>query len=267
MSRLTQFMDMRGGRVLITGATGHLGEVFAETFAELGADLVLVDRPGSAFDDLQERVSDKWHVNVVSVACDMEFEEERVTMIERVKRDSLSLSCLVNNAAFGGTSNLQGWTTPFEEQTLESWRRALEVNLSAIFHLCQAFTPELRASKNGNIINIGSIYGEFGPDWSLYGGTEMGNPAAYSASKGGLIQLTRWLATTLAPDVRVNAISPGGVFRGQPEQFVDRYVSKTPMGRMATEDDLRGAVAYLATRLSSYVTGQTLRVDGGWSIW
>jgi NAD(P)-dependent dehydrogenase (short-subunit alcohol dehydrogenase family) len=95
----------------------------------------------------------------------------------------------------------------------------------------------------------------------------MGNPAAYAASKGGLLQLTRWLSTTLAPSVRVNAIAPGGIFRDQPEEFVNRYSSKVPMGRMATEDDLRGTLAYLASNLSAYVTGQVLFVDGGWGIW
>jgi NAD(P)-dependent dehydrogenase (short-subunit alcohol dehydrogenase family) len=95
----------------------------------------------------------------------------------------------------------------------------------------------------------------------------MGNPAAYAASKGGLIQLSRWLATTLAPSIRVNCISPGGVLRDQPEIFVKRYEAHTPLGRMATEDDLRGAIAYLATDLSAYCTGHDLVVDGGWSAW
>ena len=117
------------------------------------------------------------------------------------------------------------------------------------------------------MINISSIYGQWGPDLSLYEGTKMANPAAYSASKGGLDQLTRWLACTLAPDIRVNAISPGGVARGQPISFVERYNARTPLGRMATEDDFRGAVAYLASDLSAYVSGQILSVDGGWGIW
>ena len=95
----------------------------------------------------------------------------------------------------------------------------------------------------------------------------MASPAAYGASKGGLIQFTRWLATTLAPEVRVNAISPGGVARGQPDSFVSRYEARTPLRRMATEDDFRGAVAYLATDMSAFVTGQVLAVDGGWGVW
>jgi len=94
----------------------------------------------------------------------------------------------------------------------------------------------------------------------------MGNPSAYSSSKGGLIQLTRWLSTTVAPEVRVNAISPGGVWRNQPKEFTDRYISKTPLKRMATEDDLKGAIIFLASDLSAYMTGQNLVVDGGWSV-
>jgi NAD(P)-dependent dehydrogenase (short-subunit alcohol dehydrogenase family) len=267
MTTLSQLMDMRGNRVLITGATGYLGKVMAETLAEVGADLILVDRPDSNFIELESRLINNWHVKADFLACDLEFENERNAMIATVKSDGLGLSCLINNAAFVGSSNLQGWASPFEEQTIDTWRRAFEVNLTAAFHLSQSFAPELRASTNGNIINIASIYGELGPDWGLYEGTAMGNPAAYSASKGGLLQLTRWLSTTMAPDVRVNAISPGGVYRSQPAQFVERYVGKTPLGRMATEDDFRGAIAYFASAMSSYVTGQTLRVDGGWGVW
>jgi NAD(P)-dependent dehydrogenase (short-subunit alcohol dehydrogenase family) len=267
MTALFQLMDMRGRRALITGATGFLGQVMAETLAEVGADLILVDRPGSNFLELENRLISTWNVKAISLACDLETEKDRDSMVANVKSDGFGLGCLVNNAAFVGSSNLQGWVAPFEEQTIETWRRAFEVNLTAAFHLSQSFAPELRASTDGNIINIASIYGEYGPDWGLYEGTAMGNPAAYSASKGGLLQLTRWLATTMAPHVRVNAISPGGVFRSQPEQFVDRYVAKTPLGRMASEDDFRGAVAYLATAMSRYVTGQTLRVDGGFGVW
>ena len=106
-----------------------------------------------------------------------------------------------------------------------------------------------------------------GPDMRLYENTPVGNPAAYAASKGGLLQLTRWLATVLAPDVRVNAITPGGVWRDQPTEFYERYVGSTPLRRMATEEDLKGAVAYLASDLSAYVTGHNLVVDGGWTAW
>jgi NAD(P)-dependent dehydrogenase (short-subunit alcohol dehydrogenase family) len=188
-------------------------------------------------------------------------------LINWIKSDGQGLNILINNAAFVGTSDLKGWAVPFEQQTVETWRRALEVNLTAIFDLCQGLTPLLKEAKGANIINIASIYGIYGPDWSLYEDTSMSNPAAYGASKGGLIQLSRWLATTVAPDIRVNAISPGGVLRNQPEVFVKRYEAKTPLGRMATEDDFRGTVAHLASDLSKYVTGQNFSVDGGWGAW
>lgn len=267
MTTLKDLMNLKGRRALITGAGGGLGRVMADTLAELCADLVLVDRPGMTLEDLEQDLRGKWSIQTRALQCDLEIEAQRDEMIEAVKDDGQGLNILINNAAFVGAADLQGWVGPFEDQTVATWRRALEVNLTAAFHLCQAFIPELRNGNGGNIINIGSIYGELGPDWRLYEGTSMGNPAAYAASKGGLIQLTRWLATTIAPDVRVNAISPGGVFRKQPEVFVDRYVDRTPLGRMASEDDFRGAIAFLASDLSCYVTGQVLRVDGGWGGW
>jgi NAD(P)-dependent dehydrogenase (short-subunit alcohol dehydrogenase family) len=258
---------MRGRRVLITGGTGHLGRVMAETLAELGASIILLDRPGSDFSAIEDHLSKTWDAECLSIHCDLESEEDRKCALDKIKSDGKGLNCLINNAAFGGTTKLEGWVTPFEQQSHQAWRRAIEVNLTAPFHLSQALTPDLRAATGANIINITSIYGELGPDWRLYEGTSMGNPAAYGASKGGLGQLTRWLATTLAPDIRVNAISPGGVFRNQSPSFVERYVTKTPLGRMATEEDFRGVVAYLASDMSEYVTGQVLQVDGGWGSW
>jgi len=267
MTTLKEMSDMSDRRVLITGGAGHLGRIMAETLAELGASIILLDRPGAHFGSIKSDLMDQWKASCLCIECDLESEEERNYAIQEIESDGKELNCLINNAAFGGTTALEGWVTPFESQSLATWRRALEVNLTAPFHFSQAFAPKLRAAKGGNIINITSIYGELGPDWRLYEGTEMGNPGAYGASKGGLVQLTRWLATTLAPEIRVNAISPGGVFRNQPEAFCERYVSKTPLNRMATEDDFRGVFAYLASDQSSYVSGQVISVDGGWGVW
>lgn len=267
MTTFKELSDMSGRRVLITGGAGHLGRIMAETLAELGAFIVLLDRPGARFGSIQSDLMHQWKASCLCIECDLESEEDRNSAIQEIKSDGIGLNCLINNAAFGGTTALEGWVTSFETQSLETWRRALEVNLTAPFHFSQAFAPELKVAKGGNIINITSIYGEHGPDWRLYEGTEMGNPAAYAASKGGLVQLTRWLATTLAPEIRVNAISPGGIFRNQPKVFFERYVSKTPLNRMATEDDFRGVFAYLASDQSNYVSGQVISVDGGWGVW
>ncbi len=267
MSTIARLMNMRGRRALITGAAGKIGRVMTETLAELGADLVLVDRAAADYGSLLAELESRFGVKIVTVVCDLEQQGEREQLIAQIMSGAAGLDVLINNAAFVGTSGLQGWVTGFEEQSVETWRRALEVNLTAAFDLIKGLVPLLRKIGQGSIINVGSIYATLGPDYSLYEDTAMGNPAAYAASKGGLMQLTRWLSTTLAPDIRVNAISPGGVFRNQPEVFVKRYETRTPLRRMATEEDFAGAVAYLASDLSAYVTGINLKVDGGWAAW
>jgi NAD(P)-dependent dehydrogenase (short-subunit alcohol dehydrogenase family) len=267
MTSIRSLQNLRGRRVILTGAAGRLGLVMAQTLAELGADLILVDMPDTDFSEIEKELFDRWGVNVESYGCDLELEDERAHLGDTVKSNYQSLNCLINNAAFVGSKDLSGWAEPFEDQSVSTWRRAFEVNLTSAFHLSQIFTPLLRAGTGGNILNITSIYGEYGPDWRMYEGSSMGNPAAYGTSKGGLAQLTRWLSTTLAPDIRVNAISPGGILRNQDEKFIERYEARTPMQRMATEDDFRGAVAFLTSDMSSYVTGQILRVDGGWGVW
>jgi NAD(P)-dependent dehydrogenase (short-subunit alcohol dehydrogenase family) len=173
----------------------------------------------------------------------------------------------VHCAALVGQDELPGWNTPFAEQTVEAWDAALRVNLTSAFVLVHEAREALAGSGHGSVILFGSIYGLVGPDPALYEGTQLANPVAYGASKGALLQLVRYLATTLAPRVRVNAISPGGVERGQPDAFRRRYEARTPLGRMATEEDVKGAVAFLASDLSAYVTGQNLVVDGGWTAW
>ena len=267
MMNVSKLMSLKDRRALITGANGHIGRVIALTLAELGADLILVDRPGSDYKKLINEITKSYKVDVQTYSCDLGIENDRKKLISTLSTEGIPLSILVNNAAFVGDTNLDGWVTSFEQQSVDTWRNAMEVNLTAVFSLVQGLCPLLKNSKGANIINIGSTYGKWGPDHRLYEGTSMGNPAAYAASKGGLIQLTRWLATTLASGIRVNTISPGGVFRNQPDVFVKRYNERTPLGRMATEDDFRGAIAYLASDLSSYVTGQNLAVDGGWGIW
>lgn len=267
MTTIKKLINLQGRRAIITGAAGGLGKVMADTLAEIGADLVLVDRPGADMESLADAIANQWGVTAEYFYCDLEQQSQRSDLIKWLNNSGKPLNILINNAAFVGTSELQGWGVPFEEQTVDTWRRALEVNLTAVFDLCQGLAPLLKEAEGANIINIASIYGMYGPDWSLYEGTSMSNPAAYGASKGGLLQFTRWLATTIKPNVRVNAISPGGIYRNQPKEFLSRYEARTPLGRMATEDDFRGAIAYLASDLSKYVTGQNLAVDGGWGVW
>lgn len=261
MSRIADLLRLDGRVALITGGAGHLGRAMTAALVELGAKVALVDRDPAATEAAASALG------ATGYALDLADDAAVRALPTTVQGRLGGLDILINNAAFVGTSTLQGWAVPFAEQSVETWRQCLDVNLTAAFALTQAAAPLLAASGRGSVINVASIYGVVGPDNGLYAGTSMGNPAAYAASKGGLIQLTRWLATTLAPKIRVNALTPGGIARGQPQAFVERYVTRTPLGRMATEADMIGAVVYLASDLSAYVTGQNMIVDGGWTAW
>lgn len=266
MKKIKSLLSLGGRTALITGATGHLGSIFCETLAELGADLILVDRHRDKLILKRNQLVANYYVNVEIYDVDLECENERVNLIQNILSKHTYLNVLINNAAFVGASDLDGWNEPFEKQSLVSWRRALEVNVTAPFHISQALSSIMKKSMGANIVNISSIYGSIAPDWSLYDGVDMSNPAAYAVSKAGLEQLTRWLSTTLSPDIRVNAISPGGIYRAQPDLFVERYINKVPLKRMASENDFVGVIAYLTTDMSRYVTGQVLSVDGGWGV-
>jgi NAD(P)-dependent dehydrogenase (short-subunit alcohol dehydrogenase family) len=263
VNRVHELLRLDGRVVLITGGAGHLGQALATALGELGATVALSDRDPIATEAAAAAIGR------TAVAFPAELTDDvAVGALPAAVQERLgSLDVLINNAAFVGSARRSGWAVPLADQSIDVWREALEVNLTAAFVLTQAAAPLLAASGHGSIVNIASIYGLVGPDHGLYADTDMGNPAAYAAAKGGLLQLTRWSATTLAPTVRVNAVTPGGILRDQPDAFVSRYVARTPLQRMATEDDMIGAVAYLASDLSAYVTGQNLVVDGGWTAW
>jgi NAD(P)-dependent dehydrogenase (short-subunit alcohol dehydrogenase family) len=254
MRSLSDLRDLSGRRALVAGGAGHLGRAACDALAELGATVAVID------------VQESGHAGV-ALACDLTDEAATRAAVGEIEARLGGLDVLVHCAALVGSSELAGWAVPLERQTVAAWRRALDVNLTSAFVLAQESAPALRRSGHGSVILFGSIYGLGGPDQSLYEGTAMETPAAYSASKGGLLQLMRHLATVLAPEIRVNAISPGGVERAQPESFRERYRAHTPLRRMATEEDVKGAVAYLASDLSAYVTGHNVVVDGGFTAW
>ena len=260
-------MDLQGRVALVTGGAGHIGRAICEALAELGADIAVLDIDGEVCEEAALRLHTSFGVKTMPMVIDLSQDQMLRSVPHVILERFDRLDILVNSAALVGTSKLKGWAVPLAEQDVDTWRLALEVNLTAAFVLVQACAEALAVSGRGAVINIGSIYGMVGPDMRLYKSGVLGNPAAYAASKGGLLQLTRWLATVLAPDIRVNAITPGGIWREQPEIFCERYKNRTPLQRMATEEDLKGAVAYLASDLSSYVTGHNLVVDGGWTAW
>ncbi len=267
MKSINRLMDLQGRVALVTGGAGHIGSAICDALAEMGANIVVIDINKELCETKKGQIIDEFNVEALSIVIDLTNEQELRKIPDRVLKQLHSIDILVNCAALVGTSSLKGWGVEFKEQNSDTWRLALEVNLTVPFILTQACSDALIRSQHGSVINIGSIYGLLGPDMQIYEGTSMGNPAAYAASKGGLMQLTRWLATILAPKVRVNSITLGGVSRGQPESFYSKYVKKTPLQRMASEEDIKGAAVYLASDLSSFVTGQNLVVDGGYTVW
>jgi NAD(P)-dependent dehydrogenase (short-subunit alcohol dehydrogenase family) len=256
-------MDISGRVALVVGGAGHIGSVACQTLAELGADVAVADLPTADGDALAARLAAQYGVEATSLTANLELEDQARALPEQTVEALGQLDILVHCAALVGTTELPGWAVPFENQRADTWRRAMEVNLTSAFVVCQAAEPYLRKARHGSIILVSSVYCLVGPDLSLYEGTSMYSPAAYFASKGGLLQLARWLASVLAPRTRVNVVSPGGIRRGQTSAFIDRYEAKTPLGRLGREDDLVGAFAYLGSDLSAYVTGQNVVVDGG----
>lgn len=263
MVRERGIFSLSGKRVVVTGGSGHLGKSIVGALLSDDAIVYAVDlREQVLLESFGSQVEQE---RLFLLSCDLEVETERTLLVSRINKLTASIDGIVHCAALVGTSQLQGWAVPFESQSSVTFRRAIEVNLVAPFHLTQLLAPLLREAGNASVVGIGSVYGSVGPDWSLYDGLEMSNPAAYGSSKAGLRQLVNWLATTLAPSVRVNLISPGGIYRGQTEEFLARYLRKTPLGRMASEEDIIGAVLFFLSDASSYITGQNLLVDGGFT--
>ncbi len=267
MKHVNELMNIKNRVAVVTGGAGHIGSAICDALAESGADIVIIDCNTELCSKKCVQLNHDYDVQALPLVMDLADEKKLRKVPEKILKQFNSIDILVNCAALVGTSSLKGWGVEFVEQDVDTWRLALEINLTAPFILTQACSEALIKSQHGSVINIGSIYGINGPDMQIYEGTTMGNPAAYAASKGGLVQLTRWLATVLAPHVRANTITLGGVYRSQPEKFHSKYVKKTPMQRMATEEDIKGAALFLASDLSAYVTGQNLVVDGGFTVW
>ena len=259
---LHDFGSLAGRTVLITGGSGHIGSSVAAACLELGARVATADVSGMPdLGDLAGSADFRHHV------VDLGNPAASADVVDIVLEDFGRLDVVVSAASWMGTDTTDGWNVPYPEQDESLWPEVLSVALTANFALVKRAAPALAALGCGSVVFICSHYGFCGPRPSLYPETGINNIAGYAASKGGLIQLARWLSTTMAPEVRVNALSPGGIFRDQDARFVQRYESETPLGRMGTEDDMVGPILFLASDLSRYMTGHNLVVDGGFSVW
>jgi len=250
--------------IIVTGACGLLGWEICKALAELHARIVLADIDIMAAEKLEEELRDVYRASVTAFPLDISSEDSVNKLVDELSKQTISVDGLVNNAY----PRNEAYGTIFENITMDSWRENIDMHLNGYFNVSQKIARIMMQQRQGNIVNIASIYGMLGPDFSIYEGTTMTMPAEYAAIKGAIINFTRYLATYLASyNIRVNCLSPGGIFNEQPASFVEKYKQRTPMGRMGNPEDIAGGVLFLLSNLSSYVTGQNLVIDGGWSAW
>lgn len=254
-----ELFSLAGKVAVVTGGTGKkFGAEAVVALAELGAAVVITSRSAEKAEASAAEYRSRG-LDVKGMALDMGSEDAIRAFAADLQSRTGRLDVLVNSASTNFIGDVE--TTPLAE-----WNRVIGINLTATMLVSRAFAPALRACR-GAIINISSIYGLVSPDPAIYGDSGLNSPLVYGVSKAAVLQMTKYLACHWAPEIRVNAITPGGFFANQDPAFVEKYVQKTPLRRMAGTNDLKGAVAYLASSASQWTTGQNIIVDGGFTAW
>ena len=277
MTTIQEKFDLTGRVAIVTGGPGLLGKEFCRTLAEAGAAVVVADLDAAAAEQV---AADLTQAGFRAAAAPTDVTDPASTrqMVQTALDRFGRLDILVNSAALDPKFDPQALadrSTPlgaFEDYPLDAWKAALEVNLTGMFLCCQAAVqPMLAQGKKGSIINICSTYGLVAPDQRIYqrdGKQTSFKPVYYSVTKAGVLGLTRYLSTYYAgTDLRCNALTPGGVFNNHDEVFLKAYTARAVMGRMARKDEMNGALLFLASDASSYMTGGNVIVDGGWTAW
>lgn len=272
-STFRDLFDLRGRVAIVTGGLGILGQRFCQALAEYGAHVVVADLDGEVAERYASELSRDTGVTCMGGSCDVSNEDSVEMLVASTLERFGAIDILHNNAA-SKSDDLEAFFAPVEEYSLTEWRKIMAVNLDGVFLVSRCVGRHMIGQgRGGSIIHTGSIYGELGSDPRIYAGSEymgvrINTPPVYAASKAGVAGLARYLATNWAEHgVRVNTLVPGGVQSGQNAEFVAHYAQRVPLGRMGSPEDLVGALLYLASDASRYVTGQCLFVDGGLSAW
>lgn len=265
--------DLTGKVAVVTGGAGILGRHFCAGLAESGAAVAVVDLQAESAGTLAKELGERYHIKALGIGCDVSSPESVKKMVDRVVCEWGGIDILHNNAA-GKSDDLDAFFAPFEEYSLDQWRKIMSVNIDGMFLTAQAVGKQMVArGRGGSIIQTASIYGVMAPDHRIYEGSfyldrRINTPAVYTASKAAVVGLTKHLATYWADKgIRVNTLTPGGTESGQNDEFKGRYANRVPMNRMAQAHEMVGALLYLASDASSYVTGQNIIVDGGLNAW
>ena len=274
MPDLPNMFNLNGRSAVVTGGAGLLGKQFCQTLAAAGASVAVVDIDADSAEQAVEEIA-RHGGRAVAIPTDITHPESVTEMVSRTLETFGRLDILVNSAALDpkfdpDSIGAQG-ANAFENFPLEGWQQALDVNLTGMFLCSQAGVAPMLEQGQGVIVNLCSMYGLVGPDQRLYqreGQPPQYKPVTYSVTKAGVLGMTQYLATYYGQkNIRVNALTPGGVFNQHDAAFVEAYSSRAVMGRMAEQDEMNGALLFLASDASSYMTGANLVVDGGWTAW
>lgn len=260
-----EMMDLNGKVAIVTGGDGLLGNEFCRGLAEFGANVIIGSNDENRGKEVVKKLNNDMEDQKVNyIYLDITSEKSTKEFIKKVTKKFGKIDILVNSAY----PRNKEYGQKFENVNFDSCKENVMSHMGGYFQVTQKIAEIMKKQKFGVIINMGSIYGVLGPNFSVYGNTDMTMPVEYSMIKGGIINLTRYLATYLAPyNIRVNTISPGGIFDNQPNEFVENYCSRTPLNRMALPKDIVGTLLFLVSDASNYITGQNILVDGGLSIW
>lgn len=255
---------------IVTGGGGIIGRCVCHALAQRGAAVAVVDVDQNAATETSREISAAGG-RAIGIGCDVSDPASVAAMVDQVVAKLGSVEILHNNAATKG-ADLGSFLQPFESYSLSTWREVMSVNIDGMFLVAQAVGRQMiRQARGGSIIQTASIYGLVAPDFDIYEGSSYNGmpittPAVYAASKAAVVGLSRYLAVYWGDKgIRVNTVVPGGVESGQNSEFQKRYGKNTPLGRMARREEIASMVAFLASDSSSYVTGQTIAVDGGWT--
>jgi NAD(P)-dependent dehydrogenase (short-subunit alcohol dehydrogenase family) len=257
---IQELYDLTGKVAIVTGGAGKgFGAQIVEALLEAGATVVLTSRSLEKARCRAAELQSRFPA-AQGEELDLCREESSLNLVHRLLKQHGQVDLLFNNA-------VQNHLSPTSSVKKEDWDRVLEVNISGTMLLSRAAAEPMRRQGKGVIVNLSSQYGLVAPDPRIYGTSGLNSPLVYGATKAALLQMTRHLAVEWAPVIRVNSLTAGGLSAGQSEEFVTNYRYRTPLGRMAGEDDLKGAAVFLASDASEWMTGQNLVIDGGWTAW
>jgi NAD(P)-dependent dehydrogenase (short-subunit alcohol dehydrogenase family) len=267
-------LDLSGKIAVVTGGMGQLGMEYVAAFVNHGASVAIIDIIGTPKNPTADFENSTKTGRIKSFTCNIANINELRGTLSDINNSFGIPDILVNNAALDSPPGAPiEEVGPFETYPVESFDKVMEVNVKGTFLCCQVIGGQMAQNGRGAIINISSTYGILSPCQDIYEfrrkkGEVFFKPVAYSVSKSAILNLTRYLATYWAQKgVRVNTLTPGGIFNNQPAEFLEAYCQRVPMGRMANANEMVGAALYLASDAASYVTGTNLVVDGGWSAW